>query len=194
MQPKQVVRVMHAHRWIEKPEYRAEHGPWIHWPTDVASMAGSVIGDAVVLSEEAVPDRPSLDRASAVMLNDWVAPPPTCSRSTGFPWYHGGGAARYEIFSLQDTDAGLELHLHGGRHNALLGRPGRPDMRLAILRPGSIVRVSVNGRHDGHHQRMYAWFDYIFVHLGRFEQFEVRPAGWRRPTCRCRSPRRSTST
>lgn len=182
MQPKHVIRVLHAYSRVAKPVFRAGHGPWIKWPEEQLTTLGFARGDSVVLSADAISDDAALERASVVIMNEWVTDEPESASwliLRGSPCdllQLANGPAHYEIFSLRRDSEGIALHLDAKRAASLLGEPRRADMRLAFLRPNAPIRISVNGKYDYRTQRTYIHTGYIFEYLGEFTRFELRPA------------------
>lgn len=86
-----------------------------------------------------------------------------------------GGSRSYEVFNICRTTEGLDLFLDYSGHACSIGSPRRADFRVAVLRENQPVRVILNGREPTWTETHYNLFDYIFIYLGDFDLFEVRP-------------------
>lgn len=83
----------------------------------------------------------------------------------------------YEIFRLGYGEQGLELFLDYSHNSYYIGFPKRDDYKIANLRLNYPVRVSLNGKTDttvsgSPRPRTYKVFEYIFIYLGKFQQFQ----------------------
>lgn len=158
------------------------------WQETIMSLSGEARGQSLTLPEALLGDRPRFERSNLLILNDHNDAAATASL---VPLHEEAGASGitllqlssrcidYEIFNLSRGAAGLELHLAYSRHAAYIGAPRRNDYRLACLKPGDVLRVTINGKLDfsasGRRARSYQVRDYLIHHLGEFGSFSFLP-------------------
>jgi len=185
--PKTVLQVFYNVVSYGKEENNAAHREVIcHWQETILSRSGEVKGQSLALPQALRVDWPRFERSDLMILNDYN------DAAKGRSPLHeeigtsdmtllqlGSRSVDYEIFQLRRGEAGMELHLAYTRYAAYIGAPRRSDYQIACLKPGSVLRVTINGKLDfsasGRRARSYQVRDYIFLHLGDFSTFTLQP-------------------
>lgn len=154
----------------------------LRWPRALASHAGRVDDAALWIDAEAATPA-ALQGATALAVHDVVPGTPHW-----LGWYEGG-AARPVVHPLRFTAARaarlLDLQVRGpadaielwvdqpAAHRRAAAPPG-PGFRIAVLRPGAVVRVRRNHKTDfsmtGRRERTYTETDCLVRHAGTVDR------------------------
>lgn len=183
--PKTVLQVFHNVVSFGKEENNAAAREALCcWQNMLQSRCGDAVKGVLPLPQELLADRPRFERSDLLILNDYNNAEQVGERvplheevgSSGVTLLQlGNRTADYEIFQLRRGEAGLELHLAYTRHAAYIGAPRRSDYRIACLKPGDVLRVTINGKLDfsasGRRARSYQVRDYLFQYLGDVGSF-----------------------
>jgi len=185
--PKTVLQVFHNVVSFGKEENNAAAREALcRWQETVSSRSGDAVEGTLSLPQGLFDDRPRFERSDLLILNDYNDPAKGRSPlheeagTSGVTLLQlGSRSVDYEIFQLRRGEAWLELHLAYTRHAACIGAPHRNDYRVARLKPGDILRVTINGKLDfsasGRRARSYQVRDYLFLHLGELSSFTMQP-------------------
>ena len=126
------------------------------WREAVLSRTGRVEAGALLLNERARERWGAFTHCDAVVLTDPHDPESARFREIlstrqgpDYTFLHPGERPRaYDVFSLLRTPHGWDVYLDYARHAFMIGQPRRGDYKVAELRPGRPVRVTVNGKRD----------------------------------------------
>lgn len=187
--PKTVLQVFHNVVVYGKEQNTATGREELcRWQPALLSHSGAAAGATLLLPQALLDDRAQFERSDLVVLNDYnraeqagaLVPLHEEVGVSGVSLLQlGSRTVDYEIFQLRRGASGLELHLAYSRHAACIGAPHRGDYQVARLEPERPVRVTINGKLDfsasGRRARSYLVRDYLFLLLGQFSRFEMRP-------------------
>lgn len=187
--PKSVLQVFHNVVSFGKEENNAAaREAFCRWQETLISHSGETRGESLALPQELLTDRARFERSDLIILNDYnnaaevgkrvTLHEEACARGITLLQL-GSRSVDYEIFQLSRGETGLELHLAYTRHAAYIGAPRRNDYRLACLKPGDVLRVTINGKLDfsasGRRARSYQVRDYLIQYLGEIGSFTFLP-------------------
>lgn len=187
--PKTVLQVFHNVVRFGKEENNAEAREALcRWQKTILSRCGDVKGKSLALPQEVMADRSRFERSDLLILNDYNNAEEVGKR---VPLHEEVGASGvtllqlgsrcidYEIFQLSRGEKGLDLLLDYTRTAPYIGAPRRNDYRLACLKPGDVLRVTINGKLDfsasGRRARSYQVRDYLIQYLGDIGSFTFQP-------------------
>lgn len=185
--PKSVLQVFRRSTGYGKAENNHEAREALtRWRGTVLSRTGGVEGGTLVLGEDVRERWGRFAHCEMVVLTD----PDAGSR--GMPGAFPAGLEpghdflqgldrprRYDVFTLLRSPAGFDLSLDADALRSLFHAPRRAGFRVAELREGRPVRVTLNGKQDfsmtGRRARSYLVLDYVFTYLGEAGGVELRP-------------------
>lgn len=187
--PKTVLQVFHNVISFGKEENNAASREALcRWQETILSRSGEVKGGSLALPQELLAYRQRFERSDLLILNDCNNAEDVGKRvplheeidASGVTLLQlGSRCVDYEIFQLNRGETGLELHLAYSRHASYIGAPCRSDYRLACLKPGDILRVTINGKLDfsasGRRARSYQVRDYLIQYLGDIDSYTFLP-------------------
>ena len=85
----------------------------------------------------------------------------------------------FEIFSIEkNTNKEFEIHLRYKVNEFRIGKPGRNDHKLCILKKNTPVKISINGKSDSTmssgKERSYSEYEYIIEYQGESDSIEFK--------------------
>jgi hypothetical protein len=81
----------------------------------------------------------------------------------------------FELFRFnKKADGVIEMHLNYSGNKDIIGLPNRDNHKIADLVSGKTITYRINGKIDGHSQRVFIEYKYVINHLGTYDRIEFK--------------------
>ncbi len=196
---KEVIQIYKSVYAIRKTDYNSESRSIINdWPTTIRSKTGYVEDETLFLPDSQR-SNPDVKRSGLIIIQDIEGFDPfilnqelkksnlsnwfgkhradyLLSRNQQIKCFHSlSSRCDFEIFKITKTSkSAFEFTLNYLSNQNSIGLPKREDHKIADLRRGKPFSYRINGKIDGHSQRVFMEYKYVVQSLGEVDSVEFK--------------------